>query len=162
MTLALTVICLSLSVVSIGCFCSTISPLLQGKLIFAQADSLDLRFRDRRHPWTKNTCACREATGQSSKTSPRRYFRLFLCGANLTRTPIGRKKRRKCQAELSRSEFWPLLAAKIEFYYGAIQTVNLLALRLLSGSNPLLPTSVDVTGLSIGSYLIENLGGNNG
>jgi len=63
---------------------------------------------------------------------------------------------------LSRSEFWPLLAAKIEFYYGAIQTVNLLALRLLSGSNPLLPTSVDVTGLSIGSYLIENLGGNNG
>ena len=46
MTLALTVICLSLSVVSIGCFCSTISPLLQGKLIFAQADSLDLRFPD--------------------------------------------------------------------------------------------------------------------
>ena len=26
--------------------------------------------------------------------------------------------------------FWPLLASKIEFSYGAVQTVNLLALRL--------------------------------
>jgi hypothetical protein len=42
---------------------------------------------------------------------------------------------------LSSIIFGRFLAAKIEFSYGAGQTVNLLALRL-QGSNPLLPTAI--------------------
>ena len=49
-----------------------------------------------------------------------------LCGADLSRALMG-KKAANCRAELSQGR---VLAAKIEFSYGAGQTVNLLALRL--------------------------------
>ena len=51
----------------------------------------------------------------------------FLRGANLSRALIERKKAAKYRAESSQVR---VLAAKIEFSYGAGQTVNLLALRL--------------------------------
>src|SRR5262252_1744540 len=52
-------------------------------------------------------------------------FRLFLCGANLSRGLIG-----KSGGMSSCIIFGSDLAAELEFSYGAGQTVNLLALRL--------------------------------
>ena len=66
--------------------------------------------------------------GQPPKTSRRRHADFLLGGVNLSRALIGRRKKRR-NIELG-SGFGRFLAAKIEFSYGAVQTVNLLALGL--------------------------------
>ena len=45
-----------------------------------------------RYPWAKDTCACREAAGQPSKTFRRRDSD-FLTRANLSSALIGEKRR---------------------------------------------------------------------
>ena len=69
------------------------------------------------------------------ETTAKSHSDFSLCGANLSRALIERKERRVVELGSSLVRF---LAAKIEFSYGAGQTVNLLAYAF-SGSNPLLP-----------------------
>jgi hypothetical protein len=61
------------------------------------------------------------------ETTAKSHSDFSLCGANLSRALIERKERRVVELGSSLVRF---LAAKIEFSYGAGQTVNLLALRL--------------------------------
>jgi hypothetical protein len=76
-------------------------------------------------PWTKNTCDCREAAGQP----PAGAIPTFLKrGQSFKSLPDWKKKGRR-NVELG-SGFDRFLAAKIKFSYGAVRTVNLLALRL--------------------------------
>ena len=70
--------------------------------------SLDLRFPQELHPWTKNTCARREAAGQPPKTSRRRYSDFFLDGPIFQEPDWKKKKRRNVQLSRARVGFWPL------------------------------------------------------
>src|SRR5262249_501794 len=88
---------------------------------------LDLRFPQERNPWSKDTCAYRKAQVNLQKNLAVAIPTFLRRGQSFQEPDWKQKKRRN--VELG-SRFGRFLTAKIEFSYGAGQTVNLLALRL--------------------------------
>jgi hypothetical protein len=100
---------------------------LEARIWFAAQQRRDLREMKTRPCAPGKINAPPRLTSQNISPAP---FRLFLCGANLSRALTARKKQQNVELSRGRAGFGRFLAAKIEFSYGAVQTVNLLALRL--------------------------------